>query len=196
MRAAMPGFIARKLCPELVIVNPNFDKYHKASEEVHRVLSEFDPNFCSMGLDESYLDITEFVQSKMVPSTETESSSVEHSLYAIAEGVVHDIRRRIHEATGLTASAGLAPNKMLAKIASDMNKPNGQFVVAPSRERILEFLKELPVRKVHYSVSIKHLVKPLLKEVVKSLIRCGKIYMPVKWYKVNIFWELKNVLIT
>ncbi len=156
----MPGFIARKLCPTLVIVNPNFDKYHKASKEVQGVLSEYDLNFCSVGLDESYLDITNFVKKKVDSKAETEKSGwssddddsslfqLSKSHYICAELVVQNIRKSIHKATGLTASAGIAPNKMLAKIASDMNKPNGQFMVKSTREEILEFLKELPIRKV------------------------------------------------
>ena len=148
----MPGFIARKLCPNLVIVNPNFDKYHKANEEVQKVLSEYDPNFCSVGLDESYLDITNYVQRKVDfkrVSTETGCSDCSDDGSSLsAELVVQDIRESIHRATSLTASAGIAPNKMLAKIASDMNKPNGQFMVRATREKVLEFLEELPIRKV------------------------------------------------
>ena len=159
----MPGFIARKLCPEIIIVSPNFDKYHKASKEVQRVLSEYDPNFCSVGLDESYLDITDFVKRKMdstMVSTEAvktgcgSEGSLCESHYVLAELIVQDIRESIHMATGLTASAGIAPNKMLAKIASDMNKPNGQFVVKSTREKILEFMKELPIRKVICAVCV------------------------------------------
>ena len=61
----MPGFIATKLCPDLIIVSPHFDKYCHVSMEVKKILSEYDPNFCPMGLDESYLDLTEFVNEKM-----------------------------------------------------------------------------------------------------------------------------------
>lgn len=61
----MPGFIATKLCPDLIIVSPHFDKYCQVSEEVKVVLSAYDPNFCPMGLDESYLDLTEYVKKRM-----------------------------------------------------------------------------------------------------------------------------------
>ena len=65
-----------------------------------------------------------------------------------AEEVVEEMRREIHEKTGLTASAGLAPNMMLAKVASDMNKPNGQYTVTATREGVLDFIHKLPIRKV------------------------------------------------
>ena len=65
-----------------------------------------------------------------------------------AEAVVEKLRREIREETGLTASAGLAPNMMLAKVASDINKPDGQFMVTPTRDGVLEFVQKLPIRKV------------------------------------------------
>lgn len=152
VRAAMPGFIAKKLCPELIVVSPNFDKYHKASEQVREVLTQYDPNFCPMGLDESYLDITECVKRKLNSEEERSSSqfslSLSKSHWVCAEQVVQDIRVDIFRSTGLTASAGIATNKMLAKIASDRNKPNGQFLVEPEREGILKYVRELPIRKV------------------------------------------------
>ena len=70
------------------------------------------------------------------------------SLWAVAEQVVEELRGSIHQKTGLTASAGIAPNKMLAKIASDMNKPNGQYLVEPTKDGILRFMHSLPIRKV------------------------------------------------
>lgn len=62
------------------------------------------------------------------------------------------MRSKIQERTGLTASAGLAPNMMLAKVASDMNKPNGQYTVTPTREGVLEFIQKLPIRKVRFNI--------------------------------------------
>ena len=151
----MPGFIARKLCPELVVVSPNYDKYHQASEEVKQVLTQYDANFCPVGLDESYLDITGYVKHKFdnnTPFTCGEGASQQSELsqehWHYAEQVVEEMRAHIHKTTGLTASAGIAPNKMLAKVASDKNKPNGQCLVEPTRERILEFIQALPIRKV------------------------------------------------
>ena len=145
----MPGFIAKKLCPELVIVSPNYHKYHAASEQVEKVLTHYDPHFCPMGLDESYLDITDSIARKLNSVGEDVSGlQLSRSHWLCAEQVVQEIRAEIFKATTLTASAGIATNKMLAKIASDANKPNGQLLVEPSREGILKFIKELPVRKV------------------------------------------------
>ena len=302
VRAAMPGFIARKLCPDLVIVKTNFAKYRHVCGEVREILAEYDPEFCPMGLDESYLDLTDYVAARLrddvhdgaggtsdgcfaeshqhhspeesteakvdfaqvtscqesipscshrgetknepsrlstircftVPdsadvqianykrgtdgnhssnsntnltsalttigrheqnhsvsgmeedvtttnlvtsrlpaqfhnctagseyhSSETGNSALRHgkasnqlmdslcsSRWECAKAVVEEIRGRIFQKTGLTASAGIAPNKMLAKVASDMNKPNGQYFVTPTREAVLEFVQNLPIRKV------------------------------------------------
>lgn len=174
----MPGFIAKKLCPELVVVSPNFHKYHKASEQVKTVLTQYDPNFCSMGLDESYLDITDFVTRKLNCEGEEiqfPDSGLEltKSHWVCAEQVVQDIRMDVFRTTGLTASAGIATNKMLAKIASDTNKPNGQLLVEPSREGILKFVKELPIRKVCTCTSIA--IYPIGYSRVLQICGIGKV---------------------
>lgn len=194
VRAAMPGFIARKLCPSLVIVPVNFTKYRQVSEVVRGILKEYDPNFSPVGLDESYLNITEYVRRRVTtssssgaleqvssPSTEPvaechsnsngeqpqgscqseddgEDSGKDDeefgefylppSYWKCAEEVVMEMRSRIEQATSLTASAGIAPNKMLAKVASDMNKPNGQLVVSATKDGVVEFVRKLPIRKV------------------------------------------------
>lgn len=171
----MPGFIARKLCPELVIVPPNFDKYHQASEKVKEILFQYDPTFCPMGLDESYLDLTEYVKTRVHKNNTTTLSSNEDlqssakdflvdsedvlsplclsmSHWFCAKQVVEEMRGEIFKKTQLTASAGVAPNKMLAKISSDLNKPNGQYMVSPTREGIIKFVQELPIRKVKYGI--------------------------------------------
>lgn len=163
----MPGFIAKKLCPKLVIVEPNYSEYHESSEKVKKVLAQYDPNFCPVGLDESYLDISDYVKKKMCSrntanqflkktedyfsdahDSESKDSFSVNELWVCAGHVVQEMREEIQKATGLTASAGIAPNKMLAKIASDANKPNGQLLVEPTREAILQFVHELPIRKV------------------------------------------------
>ena len=158
----MPGFIAKKLCPHLVIVPLHFDKYQEASGKVRDILAGYDHNFCPVGLDESYLDLTEFVKTKVDekdtaggearPSNSEGSAESRDRLtpahWRCAEEVVEGMRREIQEKTSLTASAGLAPNMMLAKVASDMNKPNGQFTVTATKEAVLQFVKKLPIRKV------------------------------------------------
>lgn len=175
VRAAMPGFIGKKLCPELIIVKPNYDKYRQISTQVREVLAFYDPHFCSVGLDEAYLDLTAFVRNRLSPNVGEEpiQQTVNHasisfggdsgpkvakerqellqlpSLYwKCAEEVVEELRDEIFNKVGLTASAGIAPNKMLAKVASDVNKPNGQYTVNPTKEGVLKFVHDLPIRKV------------------------------------------------
>jgi len=137
VRAAMPGFIAKKLCPHLVIVPTNMAKYAAVAEQVREVFKEYDPDFCPMSLDEAYLDITKLVEA-------AEGDDIE----AVATSIVNEMRSKIKEKTGLTASAGIAPNCRLAKVASDMNKPNGQFLVAAKEETILDFVQQLSIRKI------------------------------------------------
>merc|ERR1719187_388324 len=95
VRAAMPGFIAKKLCPDLVIIPGNMEKYSNVSKVVREVFSEYDPNFAPMSLDEAYLDITDYLDN-IGPT-------------ASAAQVVEEMRAKIEVATSLTASAGIAP---------------------------------------------------------------------------------------
>ncbi|XP_013383132.1 DNA polymerase kappa [Lingula anatina] len=268
VRAAMPGFIAKKLCPDLVIVPTNFDKYRAVSKEVRDIMSEYDPNFCPMSLDEAYLDFTDHLEkrqnlseaerthtlttdrctclehsgveshengkpsrSKREVSTEENANgehlvignsevtqskpekdnfdsgddngdhgndngnsghdngdrgdgncvhgddnddsgahistigaaTAEHGCPQCGKGVVikevrtfglsaeeavHEMRFRIQQKTNLTASAGIAPNTMLAKVCSDKNKPNGQYMIPATREAVMDFVKDMPIRKV------------------------------------------------
>eukprot|EP00736_Rhodelphis_marinus_P009390 Rmarinus@m.23423 len=134
VRSAMPGFIGLKLCPDLVMIPPDFTKYKAASMLVRQVFKEYDPNFQMMSLDEAYLDISDVVHS------ETGSRLG-------PEGIVKELRRRVRELTGLTCSAGIAPSKMLAKVCSDIHKPDGQTYLPPTRAAIASFLSNLPVRK-------------------------------------------------
>ncbi|XP_041464447.1 DNA polymerase kappa-like [Lytechinus variegatus] len=266
VRAAMPGFIAKKLCPELVLVPSHFDKYQAVSTQVREILAEYDPNFCPMSLDEAYFDLTEYLERRRTMSADErtypywsaessdqggegqKSSSDEaahqekpsddgpsgddqtcvgedKSLFTMVsrnqgqvtsgtdatdldkdrpqspchqenaedqsrslgsctpeggrpelltqemddgesasgtkrnesrcetfgvtcEEVVREIRFRIEQKTRLTASAGIAPNCMLAKICSDKNKPNGQYRIPPTRDDVMDFIRDLPIRKI------------------------------------------------
>ncbi|KDD71903.1 impB/mucB/samB UV-protection protein, partial [Helicosporidium sp. ATCC 50920] len=132
VRSAMPGFIAVKLCPELVFIQPNFDKYAAASAEARKVFAEYDPAFSSWSMDEASLDATEHCR-------RTGQSGAE---------VAQAIRDKVRAQTRLTCSVGVAPNRMLAKICSDTNKPDGQFVVPPVRRAVLDFVGGMSVRKV------------------------------------------------
>lgn len=167
VRAAMPGFIAKKLCPELVILPAHFDKYKEYSRQVQEILAEYDPNFAMASLDEAYLDLTEhlndrqkndekkrFVRSKSQAEPRLENEKDQGFVEEIvefgndAEEAVRELRFRIEQKTRLTASAGIAPNVMLAKVCSDHNKPNGQFLLEPDRDVVLEFVHNLPIRKI------------------------------------------------
>nr|CAB3265009.1 DNA polymerase kappa-like [Phallusia mammillata] len=164
VRAAMPGFIAKKLCPELIIVPLNFDKYKKVSQECQSIFADYDCNFMAMSLDEAYLDITEHLEKRVLLSEKkrtfsfnaellngSNTNASEHPTKTFgfsAQDVSEELRFRIHQKTLLTASAGIAPNTMLAKIGSDLNKPNGQTYFRPDRDSIMEFIRALSIRKV------------------------------------------------
>lgn len=230
VRAAMPGFIAKRLCPQLIIVPPNFDKYRAVSREVKEILADYDPNFMAMSLDEAYLNITKHLQERQnwpedkrkyfiktgnslendKPGKEiNKASEHERSMSPLlfedsppdlqppgntsqvnteeqnnpqilqnsvvfgtsAEEVVKEIRFRIEQKTTLTASAGIAPNTMLAKVCSDKNKPNGQYQILPNRQAVMDFIKDLPIRKVS---GIGKVTEKMLKAL--GIITCTEIY--------------------
>lgn len=142
VRSAMPGFIAKKLCPELVLVKSNFDKYREASRKIMDVLRKYDPNLSCGSLDEAYMDLTDYVDAKIG----IEKPEDQRMNFACA--IVRKMRREVFEATQLTVSAGVARNRMVAKICSDVNKPNGQFEVKGGLKELQEFLFPLSTRKV------------------------------------------------
>ncbi|CAB1322080.1 unnamed protein product, partial [Coregonus sp. 'balchen'] len=158
VRAAMPGFIAKKLCPNLVIVPTNFDKYRAVSAEVREIFADYDPHFLPMSLDEAYLDISEHLEQRRVwPEalrthrlrTKNTGTATDVVVFGTcAEEAVREMRFRIEQKTSLTASAGIAPNMMLAKVCSDKNKPNGQYRLPSNRQAVMVFIQDLPVRKV------------------------------------------------
>jgi len=126
VRSAMPTFKARELCPHLILVPTHFDQYKIESLRIREILEDYTEQIEPLSLDEAYLDVSH------------------HDRYAW--DLAKEIRRRIWEKTQLTASCGIAPNKLLAKIASDWRKPNGQFAVPP--EAIADFVRDLPLRKL------------------------------------------------
>lgn len=130
IRSAMPSQKAQKLCPELIFLKPRFDLYRAVSKQIHTILQDFTTIIEPLSLDEAYLDVTH-------------CSLFSNSATMIAQ----TIQQRIREEIGITASAGVAPNKFLAKIASDWKKPAGLFVITP--ERMDNFILHLPVHKLH-----------------------------------------------
>jgi len=126
VRSAMPMARALRLCPQLEIVRPDFAKYKAASRQVMAILRSCTPLVEPLSLDEAYLDVTENLWGE-----------------PLATVIAKKIKSRILEETGLTASAGVAPNKFLAKIASGWKKPDGLTVISPAR--VEKFLQQLPV---------------------------------------------------
>ena len=225
VRAATPGYIALKLCPNLIIVPPRFPAYIEASKKVQAVLAQYDPNFSASSLDEATLDLTDYLAAQQIEKRSRDDTSGDGgvsrtnigsggsaavsgaggtsssaggidaasaaSVASVAAGIaagdaggsvaadddcslptdalspptatrtaadaaqlspaeiaVNEMREKIFLATELTASAGIAPNRMLAKVCSDMNKPNGQYYLPPTRTDVLAFIKDLHVRKI------------------------------------------------
>jgi DNA polymerase IV len=126
VRSAIPMSRAVRLCPSLVIVRPDFARYKAASQTVFAIFRRVTPLVEPLSLDEAYLDVTENAWGE-----------------TLGQSVARRIKAEIKEATGLTASAGVAPNKFLAKIASGWKKPDGLTVIAPGR--VEQFLHKLPV---------------------------------------------------
>ena len=130
VRSAMPGRMALEKCPQLIVVKPRFQRYKEISQQIRKIFYDYTDMVEPLSLDEAYLDVTE--NKKGIES---------------ANDIAREIRQRIFEETGLTASAGISVNKFLAKVASDYNKPNGQKTIHPIQ--ILEFMEELPIEKFY-----------------------------------------------
>lgn len=126
-RSAMPAFMARQLCPDIILVPTRFEVYREASQQVHEVFRRYTSVIEPLSLDEAYLDLSHRAEG--------------------GAALAQEIREAIFERTGLTASAGIAPNKLLAKVASDWNKPNGQLEIRP--EEVAGFMRGLRVSKLH-----------------------------------------------
>ncbi|KAJ1327920.1 DNA polymerase kappa [Microdochium nivale] len=154
-RSGMAGFVAKKLCPALELIRPNFEKYTAKAREVREILADYDPRFESASIDEAYLNITEYcVKHQMSP-----------------EAVVQQMRDEVCQKTKITVSAGIASNAKLAKICSNMNKPNGQYILPSDRNAIMSFMRDLPTRKVN---GIGRVLERELQEIgIKS---CGDIW--------------------
>ena len=119
VRAAMPGFIGKKLCPELVFVKPNFDKYAAVAEEIRSIFREYDVNFTAWSLDETYLDIAAYYlahKERYLGETLADGSISEQERAVCA--ITNEMRSKIYEKTHLTASAGIACNETLAKVSA------------------------------------------------------------------------------
>ncbi len=130
IHSAMPSAQAQRLCPQLIFLRSDFGRYRAESEKIFDIYRQFTPLIQTLSLDEAYLDVSEHL-----------------GQYGSATAVAETIRSRVREERGLTVSVGVAPNKLVAKIASDQDKPDGLTVVRP--RQVVDFLAPLPVRRIH-----------------------------------------------
>lgn len=130
VHSAMPSATARRLCPDLILIPGRMDVYKDVSKQMHKIFYEYTELVEPLSLDEAFLDVSE--------------STLHHGSATL---IAEEIRQRISDEIGITVSAGIAPNKFLAKIASDLKKPNGQFVITPGQ--VDEFIIKLPVKKIY-----------------------------------------------
>lgn len=130
VHSAMPSSRAHRLCPQGVFLRPSFALYRTESEHIFAIYREITPLVQTVSLDEAYLDVTDRLEG-----------------WGTATAIAKEIRRRVREERRLTVSVGVAPNRLVAKIASDFHKPDGLTVVPP--DRVLDFLAPLPVRRLH-----------------------------------------------
>lgn len=130
VRSALSGYLAKKNCPHIIFVKPRFSRYKEISKQIRNIFYDYTDLVEPLSLDEAYLDVT--VNKKGNPS---------------ATLIAKEIRKRIFNEVGLAASAGISINKFIAKVASDINKPNGQKTVNP--EEVISFLEDLEIRKFY-----------------------------------------------
>ncbi|TDG14229.1 DNA polymerase IV [Seongchinamella unica] len=130
VRSAMPSSRALQLCPHLKILPARFDLYREVSRQFHHIFRDYTAIIEPLSLDEAYLDVSDCER-----------------FHGSATLIAEDIRRRIREELSLTVSAGVAPNKFLAKVGSDWDKPDGCYTIAPSQ--VADFVRELPVSKIN-----------------------------------------------
>jgi len=173
VRSAMPSVIAKRLCPDLIFVKHHFERYEEISEEVFQILRDYSDLVEPLSIDEAFLDVT------------TDKKNI-----GSATLIAKEIKKEIRKKTGLTASAGISFNKFLAKIASDIKKPDGLFVILP--EDAEKFIEELPVEKFFgigkvtaekmHNLGIhkgKDLKKWELPDLVRNFGKTGKFYYDI-----------------
>ena len=130
VHSAMPIKRARRLCPEGIFIQGDMKKYVAVSRQLHSILSSYTPLVEALSLDEAFLDVTAAIR-----------------LWGAAEKIGREIKERVRNELDLTASVGIAPNKFLAKMASDKDKPDGLVIINPGGEA--DFLRDMPVRTIH-----------------------------------------------
>lgn len=129
VRSAMPSMTAKRLCPDLLLVPHRFEAYKLASQHIRDIFFEYSDLVEPLSLDEAFIDV-----------------SAAPNCHGSATLMAKEIRQRVFEEVGITLSAGIAPNKFLAKVGSDWNKPNGQWVITP--DQVDDFVSQLPVQRL------------------------------------------------
>ena len=173
VKSAMSGVLAKQKCPHIIFVRPRFDRYKEISSKIREIFYDYTDLVEPLSLDEAYLDVTE--NKKGNPS---------------ASLIAQEIRNRIWDELELRASAGISVNKFLAKVASDINKPNGQKTINP--EEVIPFLEELPVNKFYgvgkvtaakmHNLGIfkgKDLKEKSLEELIQMFGKSGSFYYEI-----------------
>lgn len=154
-RSGMASFVAKRLCPDLVLLPQSYKKYSAKAEEIRAVLEKYDPQYEPASIDEAYLNITQYCAANgMEP-----------------EEAVQQLREEVHSQTKVTVSAGIAANARIAKICSNWNKPNGQYFVPCDRAAIMSFMATIPVRKLN---GVGRVFERELEAV--GIKTCGDIY--------------------
>ena len=139
VRSGMPGFLGLKLCPQLKLIQSNYHKYQIESEKIMNILNEYDDNIEVIGLDEAYIDLTEYCKERNIENNKEQLSLI-----------INEIKIKIYDQTKLSCSIGIACNKMLAKICSDYSKPNGFYYLDFNSKIIENFMKDLNIRKIPF----------------------------------------------
>ena len=169
--SAMPGYIARKLCPSIIIIPPDHSTYKKISDKVHEILVNYDPAFLSCSLDEACMNVTDYLQKTSICSTDA----------------AEILRKQIADAINLTCSVGIAPNRQLAKICSNINKPNGKFCLPHSASTILDFMKLQPVKRIS---GIGNVTAKILDELL-GIRTCDEIIKQAVWIRL-LFSQIRS----
>ena len=148
VRSAMPSITASRLCPKATFVPPRMEKYKAESIKLMQILSETGATIEPMSIDEAYMDLSEVLAARMKDELEShDSADLPDAMLEFALPIAREIKARIRNERNLTATIGVAPNKLLAKLASDFKKPDGLTLVR-DRDK-LDFLRPMPVRAIH-----------------------------------------------
>lgn len=137
VKCGSPLFLARQMCPDLIYLSSDMDYYRAVSNQIMRIFEEYDYYFESHGLDEANLNVTEVLNIRNINHPEGR------------QALAREIRDRVYREVGCACSAGIACNKLLSKMSTDINKPNGQYYLPFNREAIYNFMKNILVGKVH-----------------------------------------------